>query len=402
MATNSFVRNAVVLGLLSAVGPFAIDMYLPALPAISADLKASTAATQMSLMAFFAAVAVCQLVYGPLSDMFGRKSPLYFGLALYALGGIGCSFAPSIEWLIAFRFIQGIGACAGMTIPRAIVRDLHTGHDATRLMSTIMLVFSVSPILAPLIGSTLISFLGWRAIFDTVAVIGLLAILLTVFLIPETRPAAERIKSGFRSVLSGYGELLRDRHFIGVSMIGGLGMSSFFAFLASSSFVYIGHFGLSPFVYGFAFSVNAIAFIGMAQTTTWLGRRFGMVRVIRTGVAAYAVITLGLLAVTLAGVDSLPVLMTFLFVGFGTMGAVIPSSMVLALEEHGRLAGTAAALGGTLQLVTGAVVIVLVSIFFDGTPLPMVIGIAACAAAAFVVTRLTLSRRDEAVPIPAE
>ena len=154
---RSLARNAIVLGLLSAVGPFAIDMYLPALPSIAADLNASDAATQGSLIAFFLAVALCQIVYGPISDSFGRKAPLYFGMVLYSIGAIGCSLAPTIEWLIVARFVQGIGACAGMTIPRAIVRDLHTGPDAARLMSLIMLVFSVSPILAPLFGSVVIA-----------------------------------------------------------------------------------------------------------------------------------------------------------------------------------------------------------------------------------------------------
>ena len=150
---SSFARNAVVLGLITAVGPFAIDMYLPALPAIAADLRASTAATQGSLMAFFLAVARLPDRLRPVSDSFGRKAPLYFGLGLYAIGAIGCSLAPTIEWLIVARFVQGIGACAGMTIPRAVVRDLHTGHEAARLMALIMLVFSVSPILAPVFGS---------------------------------------------------------------------------------------------------------------------------------------------------------------------------------------------------------------------------------------------------------
>jgi len=399
---TSFARNAIVLGLISAVGPFAIDMYLPALPSIAADLHASTSATQMSLIAFFAAVAVCQIIYGPVSDIFGRRNPLYFGLALYAAGSVGCALAPTVGWLIVFRFVQGVGACAGMTIPRAIVRDLHTGHEATRLMSLIMLVFSVSPILAPLVGSTLISFVGWRAIFVTVAVIAVLAVGLVALVLPETRPPEARLASGVGSALRGYAFLLRDRHFLGLTFVGGLGMSSFFAFLANSSFVYIDHFGLTPFVYGFAFSVNAVAFIGMAQTTSYLGRRLGLVRVIRFATACYAVIACVLLAITLAGVDSLPVLMSLLFVGFGSLGTVIPSTMVLALEEHGPIAGTAAALAGTLQLVVGAVVIVLSSVFFDGTPLTMVVAIAVCAIGAFAVARLTLDRRDEAVTMAAE
>ena len=135
--SSSFAKNAIVLGLLSAIGPFAIDMYLPALPAIAADLQASTAATQMTLMAFFMAFGVCQIVYGPVSDMVGRKPPLYFGIVIFALGSIGCGLAPSIAWLIFFRFVQGLGAAAVMVIPRAVIRDLHTGVDATRLMSLV-------------------------------------------------------------------------------------------------------------------------------------------------------------------------------------------------------------------------------------------------------------------------
>jgi MFS family permease len=158
---STFFRNAIVLGLLTAIGPFAIDMYLPALPAISAGLNASTSATQATLMAFFVAFGICQIAYGPVSDMYGRKPPLYAGLCLFVAGSIGCLFCPTIGWLIGFRFIQGVGASAVMVIPRAVIRDLHTGLEATRLMSLVMLVFSVSPILAPLIGSALIVPFGW-------------------------------------------------------------------------------------------------------------------------------------------------------------------------------------------------------------------------------------------------
>jgi DHA1 family bicyclomycin/chloramphenicol resistance-like MFS transporter len=171
MMLSTFARNALVLGLLSAIGPFAIDMYLPALPSIAGDLQASTAATQMTLMAFFMAFGVCQIVYGPLSDMIGRKPPLYFGLTVFALGSIGCALAPTVEWLIAFRVLQGIGASGVMVIPRAIIRDLHTGVEAAKLMALVMLVFSVAPILAPLTGSALIVPFGWRAVFVAVTVV---------------------------------------------------------------------------------------------------------------------------------------------------------------------------------------------------------------------------------------
>ena len=388
--SSSFAKNAIVLGLLSAIGPFAIDMYLPALPAIAADLKASTSMTQMTLMVFFLAFGICQIIYGPISDMVGRKPPLYFGIVLFVIGSIGCALSPGIEWLIAFRFIQGLGASAVMVIPRAIIRDLHTGVDATRLMSLVMLVFSVSPILAPLTGSALIVPFGWRAVFVAVMFAAALSFVLVAFVLPETRPPEERVEVSVRSVLDGFGILLRDWRFLGLTFIGGFGMASFFAFLASSSFIYIGHFGLTPTQYSLTFSVNAIGFIGASQFSAVLASRFGVARVVAVAVSIFAALSLMLFVLTLAGVDSLAVLIVMLFCAFAWLGLVIPSTMVLSLEEHGPIAGMASALGGTLQMVTGGVMIVIVSVFFNGSPLPMVAAIAFCALGALAVSVATL------------
>jgi len=388
-----FTRNAIVLGLLSAVGPFAIDMYLPALPAIAADLHTTTSATQMTLTMFFVAFGLCQIAYGPLSDVYGRKPPLYAGLALFILGSIGCALAPSVGWLIAFRVLQGAGAAAMGVIPRAIIRDLHTGTEATRLMALVMLVFSVSPILAPLTGSALIVPLGWRAVFVAVTIAAVIAVVLLATLLPETRLHHERINGSLRNVLGSFAELLRDWHFLGLTFIGGLGMASFFAFLATSSFVYIGHYGLTPTQYSLGFSINAIGFIGASQAASYLGGRFGMVRVVMAAVSAYAGFAVLLLALTLAGFDSLFVLIPLLFVSFAFLGLVIPSTMVLALEHHGPIAGIAAALGGTLQMVTGGIMIAVAGLFFDGTSLPMVATIALTAVGAFVVSLATLRKR---------
>lgn len=394
--SSSFIRNAVVLGLLSAVGPFAIDMYLPALPAIAADLHATTATTQMTLTMFFIAFGLCQIAYGPLSDVYGRKPPLYAGLALFTLGSVGCALAPGVGWLVGFRIVQGMGAAAMGVIPRAIIRDLHTGVEATRLMALVMLVFSVSPILAPLTGSALIVPFGWRAVFVAVTVAALIGLVLVASLLPETRPVDERINGSVRNVLGSFGELLRDWHFLGLTFIGGLGMASFFAFLATSSFVYIGHYGLTPTQYSLAFSVNAIGFIGASQLAGVLGGRFGMVRVVIAAVSAYATFAVLLLALTLAGFDSLRVLIPLLFTSFAFLGLVIPSTMVLSLEDHGPIAGIASALGGTLQMVTGGVMIAVAGLFFDGTSLPMVATIALTAVAALVVTLSTLRGRAAA------
>jgi MFS transporter, DHA1 family, multidrug resistance protein len=399
--TSSFTRNAVVLGLLSAVGPFAIDMYLPALPAIAADLHASTSATQMTLTMFFISFGLCQIAYGPLSDVYGRKAPLYSGLALFVAGSIGCALSPGVAWLVAFRFIQGTGAAAMGVIPRAIIRDLHTGVEATKLMSLVMLVFSVSPILAPLTGSALIVPFGWRAVFVAVTIAALLALILVATLLPETRPVEDRISGSVGNVLKSFGELLRDAHFLGLIFIGGMGMASFFAFLSTSSFVYIGHYGLTPTQYSMAFSINAIGFIGASQFAGFLGGRFGMGRVVMAAVSAYATFAVLLLLLTLAGFDSLHVLIPLLLVSFAFLGLVIPSTMVLSLEKHGPIAGIASALGGTLQMVTGGIIIAIAGLFFDGTSLPMVATVATASVVALLLSLVTL-RKKELEPVAAE
>jgi DHA1 family bicyclomycin/chloramphenicol resistance-like MFS transporter len=400
---SAFVKNAIVLGLLAAVGPFAIDMYLPALPSIAADLDASTAATQMTLMAFFVTFGVCQLIYGPLADMVGRKPPLYFGLALFALGSIGCALSPSIAWLILFRALQGVGASAVMVVPRAIIRDMHTGVEGTRLMALVMLVLSVSPILAPITGSALIVPLGWRAVFVAVTIVAIVGLALLATLLPETLKAEQRVRVSVGSLVTGFGALFRDARFLGLTFIGGLGMAAFFAFLASASFVYIGHFGLTPTLFSIAFSVNAIGFIGASQFAATLGERFGMARVVSVSVAGFAASMLVLLGLTLAGVDSFPVLVVLLLIGFAFMGFVIPSTMVLALDEQGERAGMASALGGTLQMVLGGAMIVVASAFFDGTVLPMVAIMATCAVVALALTLLTLRNPGPAAAAqPAE
>ena len=390
---SSFLRTALVLGLLSAIGPFAIDMYLPALPSIGQSLNASMGAVQATLMAYFIALGFGQIVYGPVSDMVGRKLPLYFGLSLFGLGSIGCALAPDIHTLVVLRFIQGLGACAGMVVPRAVVRDLHTGVDAARLMSMLMLVFSVSPILAPLSGSLLIEWFGWRSVFWAVTVAAMLGLVLLATSLPETRPPEQRVGSSLASALAGYGVLLRDRYFLGLVFIGAFGMSSFFSYLANSPFVLINHYGLTPRQYAMAFAVNAASFIGVSQFIGKLGARFGLVQVVKVAVAGYAAVLVLLLLFNLLGMDRLDVLIGMMLLGFGFLGLVVPATAVLALDEHGAIAGTASALMGTLQFVAGATVMGVVGLFVDGSARPMVAGIAACAAVSFLIARATLGAK---------
>lgn len=388
--TRRFLRMAIVLGLITAVGPFAIDMYLPALPSMGKSLGATPAAVQMSLMAFFIVIGICQLFYGPLSDMLGRKPPIYGGLLIFIAGSIGCALSPDIHVLILFRIVQAFGACAGIVIPRAIVRDLHTGHDATRLMSLLMLTVSISPLLAPMTGSFIIESWGWRGVFLVLTVAGALALALAVTQLAETRAPAERAASSWRSAIVAYRALILDAEFTGLTLVGALGVSAFFVYLGSGPFVLISYYGLTPKLFSVCFALNAGSFFGFSQLTGKLTRRFGLAPVIRVAVASFALTMTALAALTLLRIPGLILMMTFLFTGYGFLGLVLPTTAVLSLERHGAISGAASALMGSVQMVVGSAIMALAGLFADGTPKPMLLGIAACAIGAFAMTQLAL------------
>jgi MFS transporter, DHA1 family, multidrug resistance protein len=395
---KSYLRHGIVLGLLSAIGPFAIDMYLPALPSIGHSLHADAATVQLSLTVFFIAVGGGQLLYGPLSDMYGRKLPLYVGLALFCLGSVACALAPNAELFLLGRFVQGLGACGGMVIPRAVVRDLHSGVEATRLMSLLMLVFSISPLLAPLTGSFVIQFAGWRAVFWMVlgaALIGF-GILTTL---KESRPKSARAGSSLMSAFHSYRRLLADRHFIGTVLIGTCGMASFFLYLSNSPYVMIEHYHLSPRGFSLLFSVNAASFFIAAQFNATLATRLGLKTLVRRASTGFAIAMLLLLGLFAAGVDHLVVMVALLCCAYACLGMTVPTSSILALEEHGAIAGTASSLIGTLQFGLGSVVMAFSGTFANGAPLPMIAGITLCALLCAGFARITL--RHSASPAVA-
>ena len=389
---KDILKMALILGSLSWIGPFAIDMYLPAMPVIADDLQASVSASQATLMAFFISFGASQLVYGPATDVMGRKPPLYFGLVVFALASVGCAMSPTIEMLIAMRFIQGIGAAAVMSIPRAVIRDCYTGNDATRLMSTIMLIIAVSPMLAPLLGSAVIVPFGWRAVFIAVAMATGLGFAMTRFALPETLKPEHRKPFKMKELLGAFGVLFRDTHYMGLTFIGGMGMGSFFAFLATSSFLYMDYYGLTSFQYSLAFALNAFGFFAASQAAANLEAKFGVMKVIRWAVAGYCTFGCLLFVLVMAGLDAFPVLVGGLFCTYAFLGLVLPTSMVLALEDHGPIAGTAAALGGTLQMMVGAIAIAIVSAVFNNTPVPLVSAVAFCAIVAVVLSVFALKK----------
>ncbi len=392
-------RTAAILGLLATVGPFAIDMYLPALPAIAADLGSTPADTQVTLIAFFLSFGAAQLIYGPWSDHAGRKLPLYAGLVVFLIGSIGCVFAPTLEWLVVSRFLQGAGGAVAMVITRAVIRDLYTGSLATRMMSTVMLVISVSPMLAPLGGSLLILVFDWRSIFVVLCLAAFVSLATVRFGLQETLPPERRRPANVASLLAGCRLLFRDFRFLGLTFIGGFGMASFFVFIASGSFVYTGQFGLTPMGFSLAFAANALGFFAASQFAGHVCDRFGMQRTVLVSVCGFALMTSALCALTIAGHATLPLFIGFLFVGNAFLGFVIPTTMVMALDDHGENAGLASSLGGTLQMVVGGIAIGIAGRFFDGSATPMISAIAFCGLSALAIALLVLSRRQAPAPV---
>jgi DHA1 family bicyclomycin/chloramphenicol resistance-like MFS transporter len=387
--TQSIARPALVLGLLSCIGPFAIDMYLPAMPAIGESLGTSVQAMQGTITAYFLAFGLAQLLYGPWADQAGRKPPLYAGIAVFCIGTLICAFAPTVTMLLIGRAVQGFGGAALMVVPRAIVRDLSTGNDATRLMAAIMLVFSVSPMLAPLAGAALLAFTGWRAIFLALLIAAAVSLAMLTFAQPETLSRENRQRFNVSETLRGARRLLTDRTFLSLTFMGAFGMSSFFVFLASATFVYTKTYGLSPTGFSLAFAVNAISFIGASQFAGPLGLRLGAVALMRWATLGFAFATCALFGLALAGQVGLYTCIIGLALGNACLGMVIPTAMVMALDDHGDIAGLASSLGGTLQMLTGGVIVAAMGPFFSASPVPMIGIIALCALVAFGLSRLT-------------
>lgn len=385
-------RTALVLGLLAAVGPFAIDMYLPALPRIGEAFGAEETAVQITLVSYFIAFGLSQLAWGPMADQVGRKKPIFFGVGIFMIGSAGCALAPSLGALAAFRCLQGVGAAVVMVVPRAIIRDMHTGPQATRLMAMVMLVISVSPMLAPLAGSGVLVVGTWRTIFWVLCGAAAISIVLTATALKETLPPERRTKVEVRSLMRGAKVLFSDPVFMGLTFIGGFGMASFFVFISSASFVYREQFGLSATGFSLAFAINAVGFFGASQAAGPLGEKLGLVWLMRRAIIGFATFTMTLFVVALLGGATLPVIIGLLFCGNACLGLVIPTTMVMALDDHGDIAGLASSLGGTLQMVTGGLMIVLAGPFFDGTATPMVGAIATCGVVTLLLSLAVMPR----------
>jgi DHA1 family bicyclomycin/chloramphenicol resistance-like MFS transporter len=393
---RNLLRQAFVLGLLTTIGPFGIDMYLPALPELSQTLGAGSRAAQATLASYFLAVGAGQLLAGPITDAYGRKRPIFVGLAVFLLASVGCAMAHSIGALVALRVLQGLGACTCMVAPRAIVRDLHTGPAAARLMSLLLTIYSISPILAPAAGSLIASHFGWRGVFAALAAVSAMAAVAVALLLPETRAPAARQPGGIRTALLGYRDLFRDVHFLRAGGVASFALASFFVYVAQSPFVIRSHYGVQPATYSILFALNAVAVVTVSQANGWLARRIGLERSVTLATRMQALLALALLVFMLAGEDRLPFLAGMLMAVFACNGVTIPAVFVLAMDAHAARAGSASAFLGTLNFAGGAVAIAAASPFSSSAPVPMVAAIAMCTFVAFALAVGSAAHRRQA------
>ncbi|GAB4409525.1 MAG: multidrug effflux MFS transporter [Bacteroidia bacterium] len=360
-----------VLGAMVAVAPLSIDMYLPGFPAIAADLHTSMARVGLTLTSYFVGVSLGQLFYGPILDRLGRKGPLLFGLALFALAALGCAFAPDIETLIGLRFLLALGACAGMVAGRAVVRDVFPVSETARVFSLLMLVIGVAPILAPTLGGVMVDSLGWRSIFYFLAAFGSLMFASVYFFLPESQDPDTSVSLHPVRVLRKYGEVLREPGFLAYSLASGMLMGGMFAYISGSPFVFMELYGFSERTYGWIFGANALGLvIGSQLNRLWL--RHASSETI-TGVSAglMTLLAVALVLMQLAGllVPGATLALVFLYL-FG-LGFANPNATALAIRPFQRSAGSASAMMGFLQMLCGALSSALISVLHDGSDLPM-------------------------------
>ena len=394
---REYYRLGILLGALTAMGPLAIDMYLPSFPAIAGELGTTTAAVQATAAAYFLGLAFGQAFYGSFSDRVGRKLPLYVGLVLFIAASIGCALATSVEALGVLRFVQALGGCAEMVVARAVVRDRFAERDGIRVLSLLLLVMGAAPILAPTIGGQLLLAFGWRSIFWVLAAYGVAGLVAVVALLPETLPPARRQAHSFGRLLRVYGTLLRDRRYMAYVLAGSFIISGMFAYIAGSPFVFIELFGVPPDRYGILFGANAFGLIAASQVNGRLAQRVDPRRVVRVVLPVSAAAGLVLLGSTLTGIGGFPGLLAPLFVFVASLGFVLPNTTVLAMAPHGSVAGSASALMGTVQFLLGAVAGGLVGVLANGTAVPLGAVIAACGLAAVVA----YARADGGAPLAA-
>lgn len=359
-----------ILGSLAALGPLSIDMYLPAFPDMSRSFDASASLIQLSLTACMLGMALGQLIVGPLSDVRGRKRPLMIALLAYLLASLACAMAPTIEVLIALRFIQGAAGASGIVISRAIVRDLFEGPELTRFFAALSLVNGTAPILAPVIGGQLLRFGDWHFVFYLLAILSTLMLLAVALRLPETLSLERRVEGDLTTTLKTFGRLLTDRVFIGYAFAQAFVMGAMFAYISGSPFVLQNIYGASPQQFSFLFGLNGIGIILAAQIAGRLAGRVDSERLMRISLTVVASASI-LLFLALTLTDQLIFVMIPLFFVVSSVGLISTLGFTLAMQNYGATAGSASALLGLLPMLVGSLVSPLVGIMGEQSAVPM-------------------------------
>lgn len=366
-----------LLGALAAIGPFSIDLYLPAFPAIQADLGTTPDRVQATLSAYFAGLAIGQIALGPIVDRFGRKAPLIVGLVLYVAASIGCAFAPSIEVLLGLRFVQAVGACSGIVASRAVLRDLYPPRDMARALSFIMLLMGIAPIVAPLLGSGIQVLVGWHALFLFLAVYGAVVLLGTGLGLPETMTTEPTpLRPGI--IARNYLGLFAERRYLVFALAGSAAQAGMFVYISSSSFVFMDVYGLGPIQYAMLFGFNAMGLITASQVNErWL-RRSTPERIVGIILVVFVLSALAMLLAVVTGLGGVIGVAIPLWVTVACLGFCFPNTTAAAMGPVGNRAGVASALLGTMQYGVAGLASLVAGLLYDGTAWPMAALILGC------------------------
>ncbi len=383
-------RWLILMGLLTALGPLAIDMYLPAFPAIAQGLATTHGQVERTLAGYLFGLAIAQLFYGPFADRYGRKKPLIAGLLIYIVASMGCAFTHDIEHLTLWRIAQAFGGAAGIVIPRAVIRDNFDTRDASKALSILMLVMGVTPILAPILGGQILSFGSWRGIFGIMTACATALLISVAWSMKETLNPERVIPLGINIIARNYLALLRHRQFMCYTLAGGFGSAGMFAYIAGSPRVFIEVFQVGPQYFGLLFGINAAALIVAAQVSARLLNRHSPESLLGKAQISLVLMTILALALTIAGAITLLSLMLCLVGFMASQGFVNPNAAALALTEQGRRLGVASALMGTLQMLCGASAGFTVSIWQTASPLPLTTILAICASLSWLFGRIAL------------
>lgn len=362
--------------MLSAFGPLATDMYLPAFPRMAQDFHAAMGLVQITLAVFILGLGVGQLLWGTLSDRLGRRTPLLWGCLLFSSMAVVSAATHSVYVLIAARFFMGLGGSVGVVVSRAIVRDLFEQNEAARFYSMMMIVGGIAPIVAPFLGSLFLSWWSWRVIFWTNAGFGGFCVAAILLNIPETLSPENRMRGHLGHIFGGYGRILADRRFLAPALAIGCTSGMLFTYIASASFLFIELFGVPVAYFGFLFATNSIGMYVGGQSNCWLLRRFSSEQLLHKGMGLNLVAALLLVLCAATGWGGLPLLFGVLFFCLASLGIIFPNATAIAMQPFAADAGSASALMGVLQYLLGAVAGGLVGALHTGTALPMAIQIA--------------------------